>query len=58
MVLSGIWFRKTGFPLKQCGNDKLGNATNLIAGVIMEGSLCIAGFWHWGIGVFLYLRTF
>jgi hypothetical protein len=35
MLLSGIWFRKTGFPLKQCGNDKLGNATNLIAGVII-----------------------
>jgi hypothetical protein len=35
MLLSGIWFRKTGFSLKQCGNDKLGNATNLIAGVII-----------------------
>jgi hypothetical protein len=34
MLLSGIWFRKPGFPLKQCGNDKLGNAANLIAGLI------------------------
>lgn len=25
---------KPGFPLKHCGNDKLENVTNIIAGVI------------------------